>query len=352
MKKRLLIFAPVAVIFVSLMFGSAFTDTKAVSAASKLHTLGLLQGDAADAGDTADFALDRAPTRAEAVTMLVRLLGKESEARGGDWATPFNDVPEWAKPYVGYAYANQLAFGVAGGKFGSGDNVTATQYLSLVLRALGYESGTDFEWDRAWELSDKLGITDGRYNDAAATFLRGDIVSISYDALSATQKGSDKTLCSALIEAGAFTESAARSVGLGAAVAPAPSQTPEMTGASEFEAAVFDLINREREKNGLDKLELNADLSGLARAYSMDMEQRGFFSHIDPEGNTPVDRISTDSIDFTYCAENIAHGQLTPEAVVNAWMRSDGHRRVILGGKSKQIGIGFYDYYWTADFIG
>ena len=51
------------------------------------------------------FSLGRALTRNEAVTMLVRLLGQEDEALSGNYAMPFTDVADWAKPYVAYAYS-------------------------------------------------------------------------------------------------------------------------------------------------------------------------------------------------------------------------------------------------------
>lgn len=164
---------------------SAFAASdEAKQAADALHDLGLFQGVGTNADGTPNYDLDRTPSREEAVTMLVRLLGKEDEAKAGAWTNSFTDVSAWAKPYVGYAYANGLTNGVntEGTLFGGGtaNTVTATQYITFALRSLGYESGKDFKWDAAWELSDKLGITDGRYNAATnKTFTRGDIAIIS-----------------------------------------------------------------------------------------------------------------------------------------------------------------------------
>ena len=130
--------------------------------------------------------------------MLVRLLGKESEAKSGSWTTPFTDVAAWAKPYVGYAYANGLTTGVGKGLFGGGRPVTAAQYLTFVLRALGYESGTDFSWDTAWTLTDALGITNGQYHAGTNnSFLRADAALVSVCALGAAAKDG-KTLYEAI----------------------------------------------------------------------------------------------------------------------------------------------------------
>ncbi len=74
---------------------------EAVQAAQSLYELGLFNGTGTNPDGTPTFDLDRAPTRQEAIIMLVRLLGKEEEAKAGTWETPFTDVDNWAKPYVG-----------------------------------------------------------------------------------------------------------------------------------------------------------------------------------------------------------------------------------------------------------
>ena len=172
----------------------AFAATsEQIEAADRLYSLGLFKGAGVNDDGTPNYDLDRAPTRAEAVTMLVRLLGKEDEALSGNWTTPFIDVPEWARPYVGYAYAHDYTNGTSSTTFGSGSSTTATQFLTFVLRALGYTSGEDFAWDSAWTLTDFLGITDGEY-PGAGTFTRGDAVLVSSHALDANLKGHAFTL--------------------------------------------------------------------------------------------------------------------------------------------------------------
>lgn len=191
--------ALLAVCLLLAMIPAAYAaQTEAAEAADTLYELGLFKGTGTDADGKPVFDLDRAPTRAEAVTMLVRLLGKESEAKSGSWTTPFTDVAAWAKPYVGYAYANGLTTGVGKGLFGGGWPVTAAQYLTFVLRALGYESGTDFSWDTAWTLTDALGITNGQYHAGTNnSFLRADAVLVSVCALGAAAKDG-KTLYEAI----------------------------------------------------------------------------------------------------------------------------------------------------------
>ena len=162
------------------------------TAARTLYSLGLMKGAGKNADGTPNFALDRAATRAEAVTMLVRLLGVGGEELAKERELPFSDVPDWAAQTVGYAYDAGLTNGVGGGRFGSDSAVTAAQYLTFVLRAMGYTSGTDFSWDAAWALTDRLGVTHGQYR-ADSTFLRGDAALVSACALRAACKNG-KTL--------------------------------------------------------------------------------------------------------------------------------------------------------------
>jgi len=195
------------VLVMILSAGSAVSaaGAEAVTAADTLYELGLFNGTGTNAYGRPVYDLDRAPTRQEAVTMLVRLLGKDAEAKKGSWETPFTDVDDWAKPYVGYAYENGLTNGTSATTFGGNETVTASQYLTFVLRSLGYDSNTDFQWDAAWDLSDQIGLTDGRYTNAK-TFLRGDVTIVSCSALDVVQKGSSQTLAEKLIREGIFIQ--------------------------------------------------------------------------------------------------------------------------------------------------
>ncbi len=185
---------------------SAFAaDIQPQQAADALYSLGLFGGTGVNSDGTPIYDLERVPTRNEAITMLVALIGKTEQAKAGNWSIPFTDVEPWARPYVGYAYTHQLTSGISDTTYGGSQPVTASQYLTFVLKALGYESGTDFQWDRAWVLTDELGITGGRYASQNASFLRGDVALVSWAALSAKENGKDSTLAQKLINEGVFT---------------------------------------------------------------------------------------------------------------------------------------------------
>lgn len=204
MKRKLICLLLGAAMLFALTVTASAASAEAALAADALHELGLFNGTGTDANGKPIYDLNRAPTRHEAVTMLVRLLGKGEEAVSGTWETPFTDVADWAKPYVGYAYAHGLTSGTGATTFGGNSPITASQYITFVLRALGYESGTDFQWDKAWELSDRIGLTDGRYN-ASKEFLRGDVTIVSRSAMDVQQKDSDSTLADKLIAENIFS---------------------------------------------------------------------------------------------------------------------------------------------------
>ncbi len=196
-RKTLCLILVAAMMLSSVPFVYGATN-EAYTAANELYKLGLFNGTGLNADGTPNFDLDRAPTRHEAITMLVALLGKGKDAQRGYWTTPFTDVADWAKPYVGYAYANSLTSGTSATTYSGNKQVTAAQFITFVLSALGYRNGEDFQWDRSWEFSDTLGITDGRYS-ANTKFTRGDAAIISYNALNAVFKGTDKTLRTELL---------------------------------------------------------------------------------------------------------------------------------------------------------
>lgn len=209
MKKRILTLLMALVLILSLVptVANAASD-EAKNAANALYQLGLFSGTGTDALGNPNFDLDRTPVRNESVAMLVRLLGRASEAEtnSNTYKTPFTDVVAWAKPYVGYAYVNNLTSGTSDTTFGGAVLTSPSQYIAFVLRALGYEIGVDFQWNKAWELSDQLGFTEGQYNENTKNFTRGDVAIISHNALSCKLKDKDTTLIDELIARGAVKE--------------------------------------------------------------------------------------------------------------------------------------------------
>lgn len=113
---------------------------------------------------------------------------------------------------------------------------------------------------------------------------------------------------------------------------------------------VFDLTNQERLKAGLKPFAWSDALAEVAAAHSRDMSERQFFSHTNPDGLSPFDRMNAAGIHYGWAAENIAMRYPSPEAVVEGWMNSPGHRANILNEHLTTLGVGYYKGYWTQCF--
>ena len=123
---------------------------------------------------------------------------------------------------------------------------------------------------------------------------------------------------------------------------------------SNFEEEVVRLVNKMRSQNGLKPLTHDWQLSRVARYKSQDMADKGYFSHTSPTYGSPFDMMNNFGISYKTAGENIAKGQKTPEAVVNAWMNSPGHRANILNSSYTRIGVGYVKKgnIWTQMFAG
>ena len=125
-------------------------------------------------------------------------------------------------------------------------------------------------------------------------------------------------------------------------------------GVSDYETEVVRLVNNIRANNGLNPLTADWELSRVARYKSHDMKTNKYFSHTSPVYGSPFDMMKSFGISYRYAGENIAKGQSTPQAVVNSWMNSSGHRANILNKNYTHIGVGYVESgkYWTQMFIG
>ena len=126
------------------------------------------------------------------------------------------------------------------------------------------------------------------------------------------------------------------------------------SGVTSFEQEVIRLVNEIRAENGLKTLTYDWELSRVARYKSQDMKDNKYFSHTSPVYGTPFQMIKNFGISYRSAGENIAKGYSTPQAVVNSWMNSSGHRANILNANYTHIGVGYVagGNYWTQMFIG
>ena len=126
---------------------------------------------------------------------------------------------------------------------------------------------------------------------------------------------------------------------------------------SGYGAQVVSLVNEERTAQGLSNLARDAQLTRLAQLKAEDMAANKYFSHTSPTYGTAFDMMKNYGVSYITAGENIAMGQKTPEAVMEGWMNSPGHRANILNSAYTGIGVGYAESsegatYWVQIFKG
>lgn len=107
-----------------------------------------------------------------------------------------------------------------------------------------------------------------------------------------------------------------------------------------YEEQVVALVNAERKKLGLKEVTLDKEIEQAAFVRAVEIETS--FSHTRPNGSSFSTVLKENGISYRGSGENIAWGQTSPEAVMKAWMNSDGHRANILNAKFTKMGVGYY----------
>ncbi|HEX2944912.1 MAG TPA: CAP domain-containing protein [Clostridia bacterium] len=121
------------------------------------------------------------------------------------------------------------------------------------------------------------------------------------------------------------------------------------------EQQMFNLVNQARAQAGVPALQIDMELTKMARIKSQDMIDNNYFSHNSPQYGSPFDMMKAFGINYVYAGENIA-GNQTVDAAENALMNSPGHRKNILSPNFTHIGIGIraggqMGTMFTQDFI-
>lgn len=163
--------------------------------ASSLKMLGLFRGSDTAYGE--GFDLEKAPTRMEALSCTASF--------------PFTDIPDWAEPYAAYGYSKGYTNGVGPTEFGTWMSASAEMYTEFLLRALRYSSTAQTDISTAPERAQAAGVlTAGEVSALRAqTFLRADVVYLSYYALETNVSGGT-ALSDTLVARGVFTADAYR----------------------------------------------------------------------------------------------------------------------------------------------
>lgn len=117
----------------------------------------------------------------------------------------------------------------------------------------------------------------------------------------------------------------------------------DLTYDDESEREMWMFINQEREKEGVGKLKLDrGELTNTARKHGVDMFERGYFSHVNPDKEDPFDRLENMDVSYVLAAENLAYAP-DVELAHRGLMDSQSHRDNILNPAFGKVGIGVVD---------
>lgn len=136
------------------------------------------------------------------------------------------------------------------------------------------------------------------------------------------------------------------------AMPPAP-----LVAQTDVRQQVIELTNQIRMAKGLPPLKRNDNLQDAADWITQDNASHNTLSHTDSLGRSIGQRFPDFGYNYALAAENLAAGYTTPDAVMDGWMNSGGHRDNILRADLCEIGAGYtyqsttiYKHYWSQTF--
>lgn len=138
-----------------------------------------------------------------------------------------------------------------------------------------------------------------------------------------------------------------------------PGKTLSEEEVSGSEKVILQLVNDVRKKGcncgstampAVDTVAWNTKLEAAAKAHAEDMSTNNYFNHTGLNGSTPGDRITAAGYEWKGYGENIAKGYSSEQAVVDAWIKSEGHCKNIMNGSFKEMGVAMVNNYWVQEF--
>jgi len=186
MKKGLSLLVAFALVF-SLFQSVAFAATTPSEAGQKLKSLGIILGD-----QDGNLMEDAEWKRQDVAVLLSRLMGQEDEAKNTPKSHTYADVRgTYYDGYLSWARENGYMIGHSDTEFGFDDPITVKEFLTVILRALGYDP--DFSSGEVEELAVELGLVE-EGTDFNANAKRGDTYVIIVTALDTEVAGTGKKL--------------------------------------------------------------------------------------------------------------------------------------------------------------
>ena len=197
MKKIIVIILLISMLLSMLIpiIANAEPDDLLLSSGKALEALGVLVGD-----NEGNLMLDKKLYRQDMIVLVSRLYKEENTAKIFLVKPQFTDVTDayaFYQPYIGWSVDKGLIKGMGNNEFGVDKNVTAQQYMAVLLRILGYEEESRL-WNTVPDLAVKLGIMQDLEINPSAEITRGQMAVMTLNTLKLTLKGSTLTLADKL----------------------------------------------------------------------------------------------------------------------------------------------------------
>ncbi|MDY0235738.1 MAG: S-layer homology domain-containing protein [Gudongella sp.] len=193
MTKKLIFILSIALLFSLIPSFNSYADE--VLAPEVLKDLGVLKGDS-----YGNLMLDKPLKRQDMVVLLSRLYKEENKASNYLMPPDFNDLNatnSYYHSYIKWATDKNLIIGMAGKRFGFGEDVKVQDFQVVLLRVLDYKEESGI-YTSVPEIATKLGIMKGLDLDPSSELLRKDMAYMTLNALQLNKKGSPLTLAQIL----------------------------------------------------------------------------------------------------------------------------------------------------------
>lgn len=173
-------------------------------------------------GNGTDYNLSGQLKRSEAAAFLVRLLGVENkviEDKDRYIKTNYSDVDpsKWYSYYIGYVSSAGLVNGYKDGTFKPDIYVSEKEFTKMILGALNYKQGIDYEWDDIYQFAHSIGLFSDDYKDRKednVNYKRKDTIELMYKSLNKNINILQKTITERLLDRGFITDQQAIEAGV------------------------------------------------------------------------------------------------------------------------------------------
>ena len=135
--------------------------------------------------------------------------------------------------------------------------------------------------------------------------------------------------------------------------------SPSGTSFNVNKSTLLQLVNSTRQAGctcgttvmpGVAIVSWNDQLATAALNHSNDMYTNNYFSHAGLDGSDAGDRIAIAGYAWKAYGENIAKGYSSEQAVIDGWLKSEGHCKNIMSPLFKEMGVARAGSYWSQEF--